>query len=461
MADLIFESPESRVLAYISDLHLQWLAARGYMGSGPFAYEPAAFQKWNEACAAAHQRHFTSDAPKDEFGFGYSWSQPAHHSEQERITNVRTETDFAVIETESAEHYPAFYEYELKHVGNDWRITKVSPFYAPEGERLFSDSAKNQVLAMVKPDAPLPDLPPGISPNCGRLFEDNRMIRVMGLETPLKMAPAGLLHLVSGIIGVCDLGRDNDDFLPLSRSVAPGDYPVELAIAHGFGAAARVVFQPDREVATWVPAPTVNGGSHHTQIAYMNLAFVDAGAMMSLEKREQERHYYLSYLEPIRQDITETHRSMHLRSSPPENPDAICVNARNSAGDASCYWGLAADGSIVSLVADFQFIAESQHETIQVPWSSGQWNMPIDHPVLTQWNVMIFLGGDIKGTGFHVMGANFDSARLLDPSGNVIANSEEGPKVDTHLGSVHLINEVLTDVQNATLEITISTGYRN
>ncbi|WP_075089733.1 hypothetical protein [Verrucomicrobium spinosum] len=75
MADPIFESPEARVRAYISDLYLQWLAARDSMGSGPFDYDPVAFQKWNEACKEVHQRHFTPDAPKDEFGFGFSWSQ--------------------------------------------------------------------------------------------------------------------------------------------------------------------------------------------------------------------------------------------------------------------------------------------------------------------------------------------------------------------------------------------------
>ncbi|WP_038171531.1 DUF4241 domain-containing protein [Verrucomicrobium sp. BvORR106] len=461
MAELICESPESRVREYISNLYLQWLAARDYMGSGPFDYDPVAFQKWNEACKGVQQRHFTPDAPKDEFGLGYSWSQPAHHSEHERIVNVRAETDFAVIETENAEHFPAFYEYELKHVGNDWRITKVSPFYAPEGEPLFEDSLKNKILAMVHPDAPLPDLSTGISPNCDRLFDDNRTIKLWGQETPLKVVSAGVLHLPSGAIGVHDFGRDFDDFLPLSRSVVPGDYPVELTVVEGYGAAARIIFRPDCQVVRWAPAPTVDGGSHQAEIAYMNLAFVDAGSLMSLKKREKERHYYLSYLEPIRQDITGTHRSMHLRSSPPENPDAICVNARDSTGDASCYWGLAADGNVVSLVADFQFIAEPQLETILVPWSFSQWNTSIDHPLLTRWNVTIFLGGSQIGTGFHVIGENFDSARLLDSTGNVIANSEAGPNIDTHLGSVHLINEVLTDVQNATMEITISTGYKN
>lgn len=461
MADMILESPESRVLAYISDLHLQWLAARDYMGSGPLAYDPAAFQKWNEACALAHQRHFVPNAPKDEFGFGYSWSQPAHHSEQERIINVRIGTDSAIIETENAESFPAFYEYELKHIGNNWRITRVTPYYAPEGEPLFEDSIKNKILAMVTPDAPLPDLSADICPSCERLFEDGRTIKPWGQEIPLKVVSAGVLHLPSGAIGVYDFGRDFDDFLPLSRSVVPGEYPVELTLVEGYGAAARIIFRLDCQAVRWAPAPTVEGRSHQAEITYMNLAFVDAGSMMSLEKREKERLYNLSYLEPIRQNVYESHRPVYLRSSPPGNPDAVCVNARDSTGHASCYWGLAADGSIVSLVADFQFIAEPQLETLQVPWSFSQWNIPIDHPLLSQWNVMLFLGSNHNGSGFHVIGENFDSARLLDSSGTVIASSEEGPIVDTQLGSVHLIRKPLNEVHQATLEITISTGCEN
>lgn len=328
----------------------------------------------------------------------------------------------------------------------------------------------------MKSNAPLPDLPLGVEPNCDRLFQVGRAAPRAGENAKIVVQPAGKLRIASGSIGAYDFGWRGADFLPLSRRVPAGEHPVEIAVAEGphprggiYGTtcAVRVLFQPNTEVARWAPAETVrspktnHNPSHYVGVDSGMVTLVDADAMMSLEEQNQERHYESMVPRDVVKGASTRYWTTHLASTPDQAPDCLCVHSGHGDGAYPCYWGLAADGSIASLVVDFLVLAEFHSETISIPWSSAQWSQVIDHPALKKWNVRLHLGSGRFGEGFHVNGDNFKDARLMDASGNVLADSEKGGSANSSEGQVYYFKDDLPHLTNATLQITLSTGYRN
>ncbi len=182
----------------------------------------------------------------------------------------------------------------------------------------------------------------------------------------------GTLELPSGTIVTCD------PFLvdgpALARTVAPGAYPVSLAVATFRGdktkgdqrvAAATVHFRPgvptSWEVASFEAAPRKKGGEPGYPVDAGTGCFMDAGAQAAI-KSEPTYWPTPSYKALEKQLLTEhyTHTWGWAVYQPDPASRANCVAFMSGYGDGvySSFWGLDDRGTPLCLTTDFDVFTD-------------------------------------------------------------------------------------------------------
>jgi hypothetical protein len=99
--------------------------------------------------------------------------------------------------------------------------------------------------------------------------------------------------------------------------------------------------------------------------------------------------------------------------------DAAMVTSGYGDGPYPCYWGLAADGSLTSLVVDFRVLAENILRTSRVPFQPG----PVSTPELAGQELQI-----TANDGSFVVsnrGENITGFRVLAPDGALLLDGDD------------------------------------
>ncbi len=179
----------------------------------------------------------------------------------------------------------------------------------------------------------------------------------------------------------------------MTHPVAPGDYEVQVSHAGRYNLAARILFRPDAEAVTYKPAVRVEeGGDYHVGVDSGAVSIFDAAAFVQLTYQE-ERRLADAMIEqttgrPFTDEVIDRKLAeiphepgskavmremlsrlrhppekppmLRIRSQPPNPPDWIELRSGHGDGSYPCYWGLDADGQIVSLIVDFLAVGQIQ-----------------------------------------------------------------------------------------------------
>lgn len=188
------------------------------------------------------------------------------------------------------------------------------------------------------------------------------------------------------MLTVLDLGSVDAHFVPLARRILPGTYAVEVAAAADVTVALRLLLS-EAPAVSWHPAEFTDG-THGVGVDAGNVALLDVGSLVECQAQRIEA-VFQEHVERL----METPGTMFGLTG--EVVDAVMVSSGYGDGTYPCYWGLAADGSLTSLVVDFRVLAENILRTSRVPFQPG--------PVSSR-------GEDI--TGLRVLAP--DGALLLD-----------------------------------------------
>lgn len=146
------------------------------------------------------------------------------------------------------------------------------------------------------------------------LIDPARVVAPFGEPAPLEVLHLGKLTCASGVLTVLDLGSVDAHFVPLARRITPETYAVEVATAAEMTVAVRLLLS-EAPAVSWHPAEFTDG-AHGVGVDAGNVAIL-AGEVV----------------------------------------DAVMVSSGYGDGTYPCYWGLAADGSLTSLVVDFRVLA--------------------------------------------------------------------------------------------------------
>ena len=353
-------------------------------------------------------------------------------------------------------------------------------------ETVYSPGEREKILGKVDPKAELPALPMGVEPNCDVLFTEGREVVCFGEKGRISLKDLGSICISSGMIGASDFQDIGfGDFVPLSRSVSPGDYRVELAVVGSSVVAGRLLINEKAKVHCWRPACDA-GTTDHTMTGDAASIF-DAVAAMELTEVDHERRYD-EVVRPIFGTKGVAKQLLTLGKGPNARPDCAVFQGGHGNARALRYWGLDQEGKHVSLVIDFLVLARDRREKVSVPWTSAQLGEFIQHPTLEKWGVLMMVvcmdsadgESDTKEQpilGYHARGLRvvrvvgqrrvFMSACLTDANGRVLIDTTTGGSGcgDTEEKGVYLdlydTEEDLRGIENATLEVTLDTGYRN
>lgn len=417
---------------------------------------------------AVQRQHFVEGAVDDPSMGGSFGEPPDHDPMSDKILPAVVNVDGATVETQNTTH-ESYFEFELINFAGDWRIRKVTQFFDPPEEMIFSETRRTELLASPSHSSPLPVLPTGVTPNCHRLFEDGRRVIVDGNEMTIKVQETGDISLPSGIIGVNDFGSRGDDFLPLSRSVPGGTYRVQQAMAGRTVIAVQIIFQREKTAAEYRPAPIVEGSGpdlHHVGVDAGNVAVFDAAKFILLEARELERLYIKSL--DSNEETSPRNASfdlpvpLRIRISPTETPNGYKFQSGYGDGSYPAYWGLDRTGSVVNLTIDFLITAEFLTEVVRVPWSSKMIGQTIVDPILKKWEQEVELGHEGNNGFIKVTGSDrIERARLLGEGGRILADSQAGGSSHADDESIYYFGTDLRRVEKAVLELIVSAGYKN
>jgi len=164
-----------------------------------------------------------------------------------------------------------------------------------------------------------------------------------------------MLHLPSGRVVACD-AIATTDFVPLSRGVTPGVYPVEASVVtvskdEARIAGARIVFS-GATVSTWEVA---SGGSAYPPETTSLGLFIDAQTVPALQSYIDDSDGEWWYEPPK----TLGKAWQVACFTPDDERPETCALFDSTAGDGGfvSYWGLDAMGTAVVLVTDFNLIA--------------------------------------------------------------------------------------------------------
>jgi hypothetical protein len=198
-------------------------------------------------------------------------------------------------------------------------------------------------------------------------------------DKPVQLLSMGKLHLPSGqIVGFDPLGADI--LLPFNKSVAPGQYAVTACVVEmkDFGAlfaAVKIEFSSVK-AQSWEMAVTteqelalleedeflgvdVDGdgglaclGDQQSKAAY------DAWGE-AVESKGSDKDIYVDFIEPAMRQTTQAATIgdwLNYQVPGTTNHNLVMFSAGYGEGSYPCYWGIAADGSVCSLVMDLQVL---------------------------------------------------------------------------------------------------------
>jgi len=433
-----------RIEAFVSDFHTRW--ERSGKMPGMAAFDLGAFQAWAAELEELVATHCTPGVRTGQEGA--LSSSPAHDPAAEQITQIEVDEDTATVRAviQAAGSAAFYYEYRLLRSDDDWRISRLSTFLDPPSAPLIDPARTEALMQGATPDAALPDLPSQLVLDVPGLFKAGRLVAPFGKPAPLEVRHLGELTCASGVLTVVDFGSVDAHIVPLTRRISPGTYPVEVSMVAGQTVAVRLLLSGSPEVS-WHPSEFTDG-THEVGVDAGNVALVDFGALVECQAQRVEAMYQ----EHVGR-LMETPGAMFSLAG--GVADAVMVTSGYGDGTYPCYWGLAADGSLTSLVVDFRVLAENIHRTSHVPFRPG----PVGTPELARHELRI-----TADNGSFVVsnsGENIRGFRVLAPDGALLVDGDHLGIFITRATSSTTWNPDAPPPPGSVLEVTEYLGYRH
>jgi hypothetical protein len=451
-------NPQERVLAFIEDWHNAWNSAFKTPG-----IERASGEDWFEAERQVQIRHFLESSVRaPNSGGGYSPSHPEHQPGRDNIIKLRQQGDVAVVETEGFRRGSTkrltYQEFELQLLDGDWRIAQVCRFDDPEGIRIFTDEQRQEILDRVSPTAALPSLKKGFDPNCQRLFEAGRDFVDYEEHYSISVDEFATLDLRSGIIGVRDWSWIPEKARPLTRSVPPGRYRVDVARTDWMPIALRIAFDSTQDATQWLPAMALDADSEWVGVDGGTVSVFDFADAALLDRRQQ---YRLGFYDRTFRESGKVRLPTTVGDGPPS-----LIEVRSGRGDGGypCYWGISDAGKTASLVVDFLIACQWHYDKVTLPWSTDQIGRPLSDAKLEEYGLQLTIHPVEKpGGGLLVSGdvSRLHQARLLDSVGDLLLDTSKSGYSWTKSDRFYSIDPDDRQSSSGSIEVEISVGYSN
>ncbi|WP_309106297.1 DUF4241 domain-containing protein [Arthrobacter sp.] len=433
----------SRIDAFVADFHTRW--QRSGKSSDMFSFDLGAFEAWAAELADLVATHCTPGVRTGQEGA--LSSSPAHEPGAEQIADVEVSEHTATVHSviHSAGKTTYYYEYQLLRGGDGWRISQLSTFLDPPGKPLVDPVRAEALLQRASPEAALPDLPEHLELDVPGLFTAGRMVAPFGEPAPLEVLQLGELTCASGVLAVLDFGFVDAHFVPLARRITPGTYTIEVATVAGMTVAVRLLLS-EAPAVTWHRAEFTDG-TCNVGVDAGNVALLDVGSLVMC----QAQRVNAMFQEHVER-LMDTPGTMFSLLG--EATDAVMVTSGYGDGAYPCYWGLAADGNLTSLVVDFHVLAENILRTSRVPFQPG----PAGTPELARHELQI----TAKGGSFVVSNRGEDIRfRVLAPDGELLVDGNHLGTFITGGISSKTWNPATAPPAGSILEVTEYLGYRH
>jgi hypothetical protein len=203
----------------------------------------------------------------------------------------------------------------------------------------------------------------------------------------------------------------------------------------------------DAAAVRWHPAQ-VAAGSNVIGVDSANVAIVDLAALVQCEAQHVEELFQQQTTKLLEHAGT----IFSLRG---DANDAVMVTSGYGDGAYPCYWGVAADGTIASLVVDFLVLVEDKIRVITVPWQLG----PVDAPELAGHDLKI--DGDGGSYVVRHRGGEISKIQVLAPDGTTLMDSD---RLGLHVTGDQHSRTWEADTPpppGSVLELTMHQGYRH
>ncbi|MEV0797838.1 DUF4241 domain-containing protein [Kribbella sp. NPDC050281] len=433
----------ARVEAFVSDFHRGWERA----GKPPnsLSFDQALVEAWAGELAVLVGAHFTTGASTGEEGV--LSGRAAHDPSLETITAVKVEADRATVCSVVANgSVPTYYEYRLVRDDERWRICQLLRFLDPPGVPLVDPAVAEAMLNSASLDAELSELPSHLELDVPGLFAQGRQVAPFGEKVSLEVIQLGEVTCGSGVLTVRDFGYGGFALEPLARRLRAGTYRVEVSTVAGTNVALRVLIS-EAAAVSWHPAD-VTEGSNIIGVDAGNVAILDLATLVRCEAQQVEELFQEQSLRLL--DAAGT-----VFSLAGDVNDAVMVTSGYGDGAYPCYWGVAENGTIASLVVDFLVLAEDRVRVIAVPWRLGK----VTTPELTDHDLEVIADG-----GSFVVsrrGHTISKIRVLSPDGTALMDGDRlGLSV---VGDQHSQRwePTTTPPPDSVLEVTLHQGYRH
>ncbi|WP_433020697.1 DUF4241 domain-containing protein [Kribbella sp. CA-294648] len=434
---------QARVKAFIADFHHGWERA-GQPPTG-LSFDPGRSEAWLAELDQLVDSHCLPGTQTGEEGV--LDSRPAHSPSSETVTEIIAQDDQATVRS-VVEHgtQRTYFEYRLVLQEGSWRIGRILSFFDPPGAPLVDEGEGERLLAAAQAEGPFDPIDADLELNIPSLFAAGREVFPFGTSASLSVHRLGDISCRSGVLTVRDFGYNGFDLEPLARRVPAGTYPVEVAAVGKTNVALRLRLS-DRPAASWHPARRTDG-THVIGVDYGNVIIADLANLVRCEAQQVEELY-------VRQ-------TEHLDAAPGTTfsllgdvTDSAIVTSGYGDGAYPCYWGVAADGTLVALVVDFLILTEEKLSTVTAPWRPGV----VDVAGLRGIEVEIVEhdgGFTVRHRGGHIR-----RIRALGPDDSVLM---DGDRLGTAVtGDLHSQTWPTNDQppSGSVLELTVDRGYRH
>lgn len=433
----------ARVERFVADFHQRWERT----GQVPVdrSLAPGASEAWQAELAELVALHCLPGTQTGEEGV--LSGNPAHSPDDELITEIGVDGDRAVVRAiVRSGSQQTYFEYRLELRDGDWRIGRILSFLEAPGTPLVDEAKAERLLTAPESEGPLEAIDPDLDLNIPSLFAAGREVALFDKPTAISVHRLGDITCASGILTVRDFGYGDYDLEPLARRIPAGTYPVDVAAVPGTNVALRLRLS-DVPVVSWHPAKRTNG-THLIGVDAGNVAILDLANLV----RCGAQHVEELFLEQVEGLVATPGTTFSLLG---EVTDSAMVMSGYGDGAYPCYWGAAADGTLVALVVDFLVLTEDKQSTVTAPWRPG--HVGSVELAGDEADILEHDGGyTVRHRGGHIR-----RIRALGPDGGVLMDGDRlGLSVvgDVHSRTWHTSTP---PPRGSLLELTISRGYRH
>ena len=438
------EEVRSRIEAFVADFHTR--LQRSGKSPDTSAFDPRVFETWAAELAGLLATHCTPGMRTGREGA--LSSSPAHHPDAEQITGVEVSEDRATVRSviQWAGNTTYYYKYQLLRGDDGWRISQLSTFLNPPGIPFIDPARAESLMLGATSEAALPDLPAHVELDIPGLFTAGRVAATLGAPAPVEVLHLGKLTCASGVLTVVDLASADAHFVPLARRIVPGTYTVEVATAADMTVAVRLRLS-EAPAVSWHPAEFTDG-TRNVGVDVGRVALLDAGSLVQCHAQRVEELFQQHAALPVG-----TPGAMFGLAG--EAVDAVLVSSGYGDGAYPCYWGVAADGGLTSLVVDFRVLAEDILRTSRVPFHPG----PVSSPELAGLELQI--AANDGSFVFSSSGEAITGLRVLAPDGALLMDGNRLGTFVTGGRSSKTWRPDTAPPPGSILEVTRYLGYRH